>query len=82
MNDFTGVEMISIKIKVKKSIHIPSINGSEIVIERVKWGSSFCWHLHHGKKRLITQSKQKIHRYIQENRINQNSYEIVDLGEY
>ena len=76
------VELISIRFKARKSIHIPSIDGSEIVIERIRWGSSLCWHLRHGKKRLITQRKEKIYHYVKQNRRNQTSYEMIDLGEY
>lgn len=76
------VELISIRFEVRRSIHIPSMDGSEIVIERIRWGSSICWHLRHGKKRLITRRKEKIHHYVEQNRKNKTSYEIIDLGEY
>lgn len=76
------VGLIFIKIQVRKTIQIPAFDGADIVIEQVRLGSSLCWHLHHGKRRMITKSKQKISKYIQQHRKNKTSYEIIDLGEY
>lgn len=71
------------QIKIGYLLRIMGNDGNEITIERVKLGNQLGWHLHHGKKRIISKSISRISNYIVTHRQTHKRYgEIMDLGEF